>query len=49
MFVQSNKRRLKNMEYRTLPHGGEKISVIGMGSSVVGEQKEAEIKTYFGI
>lgn len=37
------------MEYRTLPHGGEKISVIGMGSSIVGEQKEAEIKTYFGI
>lgn len=25
------------MEYRTLPHGGEKISVIGMGTSVVGE------------
>lgn len=43
MFVQSNKRRIKNMEYRTLPHGGEKISVIGMGSSVVGEQKEADI------
>ena len=31
------------MEYRTLPHGGENISVIGMGSSVVGEQKEADI------
>lgn len=31
------------MEYRTLPHGGEQISVIGMGSSVVGEQKEADI------
>ena len=31
------------MEYRTLPHGGEKISVIVMGSSVVGEQKEADI------
>ena len=25
------------MEYRKLPHGEEKISVIGMGSSVVGE------------
>ena len=37
------------MEYRTLPHGGEKISVSGMGSSGGGEQKEAEIKTYFGI
>lgn len=24
------------MEYRVLPHGGEKISVIGMGSSVIG-------------
>ncbi len=31
------------MEYRKLPHGEEKISVIGMGSSVVGEQKEADI------
>ena len=31
------------MEYRTLPHGGEQVSVIGMGSSVVGEQKEADI------
>ena len=32
-----------NMQYRTLPHGGEKISVIGMGSSVVGEQAEEKI------
>lgn len=31
------------MEYRKLPHGEEKISVIGMGSSVVGEQPEADI------
>ena len=31
------------MEYRTLPHGGEKIGVIGMGSSVVGAQKESDI------
>ena len=31
------------MEYRVLPHGGEKISVIGMGSSVIGERPEAEI------
>lgn len=31
------------MEYRVLPHGGEKISVIGMGSSVVGERPENEI------
>lgn len=31
------------MEYRALPHGGERIGVIGMGSSVVGEQTEADI------
>lgn len=31
------------MEYRILPHGGEKISVIGMGSSVIGERPEQEI------
>ena len=31
------------MEYRMLPHGGEKIGVLGMGSSVVGAQKEADI------
>lgn len=31
------------MEYRKLPHGEEKISVIGMGASVVGEQKEEDI------
>lgn len=31
------------MEYRKLPHGEEKISVIGMGSSVIGEQSEANI------
>ncbi len=31
------------MEYRTLPHGNEKISVIGIGSSVIGEQKEKDI------
>lgn len=31
------------MQYRTLPHGGEKISVIGMGSSVVGAQSEKDI------
>ena len=28
------------MEYRILPHGGEKIGVIGMGSSVVGARPE---------
>ena len=31
------------MEYRKLPHGDEQISVIGMGSSVVGEQKDADM------
>ena len=31
------------MEYRVLPHGGEKIGVIGMGSSVVGEKGEKNI------
>lgn len=31
------------MEYRVLPHGGEKISVIGMGASVIGARPESEI------
>ena len=31
------------MEYRTLPHGGEKIGVIGMGASVIGARPEGEI------
>ncbi len=31
------------MEYRKLPHGGERIGVIGMGSSVVGAQPEDKI------
>ena len=31
------------MEYRILPHGGERISVIGMGASVIGAQPEDEI------
>lgn len=31
------------MEYRILPHGGERISAIGMGSSVIGARPEAEI------
>ena len=31
------------MEYRKLPHGGESIGVIGMGSSVVGAQPEDKI------
>ncbi len=31
------------MEYRKLPHGEEQISIIGMGSSVIGEQSEGDI------
>ena len=31
------------MEYRILPHGGEQIRIIGIGSSVIGAQPEAEI------
>lgn len=31
------------MEYRKLPHGNEQISIIGMGTSVVGEQDEKDI------
>ena len=31
------------MEYRKLHHGEEQISVIGMGSSVVGEQQDADM------
>lgn len=31
------------MEYRILPHGGERIGVIGMGASVIGERPEQEI------
>lgn len=31
------------MEYRKLPHGNEKISVIGMGASVIGARPEREI------
>ncbi len=31
------------MKYRKLPHGEEQISVIGMGSSVIGEQPEKDI------
>ena len=33
------------MEYRVLPHGGEKIGVIGMGASVIGARPEGEIIT----
>ncbi len=32
------------MEYRTLPHGGEKISIIGIGSSAIQVSSEKEIE-----
>ncbi len=31
------------MEYRILPHGGEKIGIIGMGSAVIGAKPQQEI------
>lgn len=31
------------MEYRVLPRGGEKISILGMGASVIGAKPEEEI------
>ena len=31
------------MQYRKLPHGDEKISIIGMGTSVVGEASEKNV------
>lgn len=31
------------MEYRKLPHGNEKISVLRMGTSVVGEASEKNV------
>ncbi len=33
------------MEYRILPHGGERISVLGMGSSVIGAQPSGRRST----
>ena len=32
------------MQYRELPHGGEKISVIGLGMGSIHEGSEAEIE-----
>lgn len=32
------------MEYRTLPHGGEKISIIGVGASAIQASSEREIE-----
>ena len=33
------------MEYRILPHGGERISVLGMGSSVIGAKPSSRRST----
>ena len=38
-----NKARRIHTEYRALPHGGEKISVIGMVSSVIGGGNRREM------
>ena len=32
------------MEYRKLPHGGEQISIIGLGNSSIGVLSEGEIE-----
>ena len=31
------------MRYRKLPHGEEQISILGMGTSVVGESSEKNV------
>lgn len=31
------------MEYRVMPHSGDKVSIIGMGASVIGERPQEEI------
>ena len=33
-----------NMQYRTLPHGGEQISILGLGTSSIGAAGEKEIE-----
>ena len=35
------------MEYRKLPHGNEMISVIGLGTSAIGEASEEEMIATF--
>ena len=32
------------MQYRTLPHGGEQISVLGLGSSAIGQAGDREME-----
>ena len=43
-----NKTRRIHTEYRALPHGGEKISVIGMGSSVIGGGNRQQLRQVLG-
>lgn len=43
-----NKTRRIHTEYRALPHGGERISVIGMGSSVVGGGDRQQLRQVLG-
>lgn len=45
---QYNKTRRIHTEYRALPHGGEKISVIGMGSSVIGGGNRQQLRQALG-
>lgn len=35
---------MNHMEYRKLPHGGEKISILGLGTSSIQESSEKEIE-----
>ena len=39
---ERNRKGCKRMIYRTLPHGGEKISIIGLGNSSIGSSGEEE-------
>lgn len=43
-----NKTRRIHTEYRALPHGGERISVIGMGSSVIGGGNRQQLRQVLG-
>ena len=45
---QYNKVRRIHTEYRALPHGGERISVIGMGSSVIGGGNRQQLQQVLG-
>ena len=45
---QYNKVRRIHTEYRALPHGGERISVIGMGSSVIGGGNRQQLRQVLG-